>query len=72
MEAVRIECEPFINDEARQFIVSGVDNHNIAVTSLPDYFPVNFVLRGVRGDVLGAVLGQVLGRLAAGDVSMGR
>jgi hypothetical protein len=28
--------------------VSGVDNYNIAVTSLPDQFPVNFVLRGER------------------------
>lgn len=29
METVRIEFEPFINDEARQFIVKGVDYFNI-------------------------------------------
>lgn len=46
------------------------DNYNIAATSLPDYFPINFVLRGERGDVLGGILGH-LGRLAAGDVSVG-
>jgi GNAT superfamily N-acetyltransferase len=61
MKMVRIEFEPFMNEGARQFIVSGVDNYNIAVTSLPDYFPVNFVLRSERGDVLGGVLGQLWG-----------
>ena len=58
---MRIEFEPFIDEGARQFIVHGVDNYNIAATSLPDYFPVNFVLRGERGDVLGGVLGQLWG-----------
>jgi GNAT superfamily N-acetyltransferase len=61
MEKVRIEFEPLIDEAARQFIVNGVDNYNIAATSLPDYFPVNFVLRGERGDVLGGVLGQLWG-----------
>jgi GNAT superfamily N-acetyltransferase len=46
---------------ARQFIVNGVDKYNIAATSLPDYFPFNFVLRGERGDVLGGMLGQLWG-----------
>jgi len=61
MEQVRLEFEPFIDDGARQFIVNGVDNHNIAVTGLPAYYPVNFVLRGERGDVLGGLLGQLWG-----------
>ena len=61
METARIEFEPFIDEGARQFIVNGVDNYNIAATSLPDYFPVNFVLRGERGDMLGGVLGQLWG-----------
>jgi len=59
--AARIEFEPFIGEGARQFIVNGVDSYNIAVTGLPDYFPVNFVLRGARGDLLGGVLGQLWG-----------
>ena len=58
---MRIEFEPFINEGARQFIVNGLDSYNIAATKLPDYFPVNFVLRGERGDVLGGVLGQLWG-----------
>jgi GNAT superfamily N-acetyltransferase len=61
METVRIEFEPFINEGVRQFIVNGVDNYNIGATGLVDYFLVNFVLRGERGDVLGGVLGQLWG-----------
>jgi GNAT superfamily N-acetyltransferase len=61
METVRLEFEPFIDEGARQFIVNGVDNHNIAATGLPAYYPVNFVLRGERGDVLGGLLGQLWG-----------
>ena len=61
METVRIEFESFINEGVRQFIVNGVDNYNIGATSLADYFSVNFVLRGERGDVLGGVLGQLWG-----------
>src|SRR5215831_3267740 len=61
MATVRVEFEPFIGEGERQFIMSGVDNHNIAATRLPDYYPVNFVLRGERGDVLGGLLGQLWG-----------
>src|SRR5262245_10847714 len=61
MVALRVEFEPFIDEAARQFIMNGVDYYNIAATSLPDYFPVNFVLRGECGDVLGGVLGQLWG-----------
>src|SRR5262245_42726770 len=61
MHAMKIEFEPFLDEVTRQFIVNGVDYHNIAVTSLPHYFPVNFVLRGERGDILGGVLGQLWG-----------
>jgi len=61
MEAARIEFEPFIDEGARQFIVNGVDYYNVAAAGFPDHFPVNFVLRGERGDVLGGVLGQLWG-----------
>jgi GNAT superfamily N-acetyltransferase len=61
MERLRIVCEPCIDEGARQFIVNGVDYYNIAATSFAGYFPVNFVLRGERDDVLGGVLGQVWG-----------
>ena len=61
MESVRLEFEPFIHEGTRQFIVNGLDNYNIAATGTPNYFPVNFVLRGEHGDVLGGALGQVWG-----------
>jgi len=56
METTRIEFEPFIDEGVRQFIVDGIDYYNIAATGLPNYFPVNFVLRGEYGDVLGGLL----------------
>jgi len=61
METTRIEFEPFIDEGVRQFIVDGIDYYNIAATGLPNYFPVNFVLRGEYGDVLGGLLGQLWG-----------
>ncbi len=57
----RIAFEPFLDDDTRRYIVDGVDMYNVAVTGLPDYAPVNFVLRGERGDVLGGVLGLLWG-----------
>jgi hypothetical protein len=32
--AVRVEFEPFIDYEAREFIMDGVDSYNIAATGL--------------------------------------
>ncbi|SRR6266566_7647059 len=61
METMHIELEPFIDEAARRFIVEGVDFYNIAATGLPNWFPVNFVLRGERGDVLGGLLGYLWG-----------
>jgi len=61
MGTAQIEFEPFIDEGTRQFIVNGIDNHNIAATGLLDYVPVNFVLRGERGDLLGGLLGHLWG-----------
>ena len=61
MSGARIAFEPFLDDATRRFIVDGVDMYNVAATALPDYAPVNFVLRGERGDVLGGVLGLLWG-----------
>ncbi len=61
MEKVQIDFEPFIDEAARDFIVNNLDFCGVTATGLPDWFPVNFVLRGARGDVLGGVLGQVWG-----------
>ena len=61
MHKPRIEFEPFIDDRDRQSIVNSLDGHNMAVTRLPEWFPVNFVLRGEVGEVLGGLLGYVWG-----------
>ncbi len=61
MSELRVDFEPFIDGETRQFINDGVNNHNIAVTGIPGYFPANFVLRSERGDVLGGLLGFIWG-----------
>lgn len=61
MDKLDLAFEPFVDAETRQFIVNGVDNHNIAVTGRPDYYPVNFVLRTERGEVAGGLLGQIWG-----------
>ena len=61
MEKARLEFEPFIDEGVRGFIVNGVDNYNIAATGMAAYFPVNFVLRSERDDVIGGILGQLWG-----------
>lgn len=61
MERLSVDFEPFIDDGVRKFVTDGVDNHNIAVTGLPAYFPANFVLRSSRSEVLGGLLGQIWG-----------
>jgi GNAT superfamily N-acetyltransferase len=61
VEDLSVNFEPFIDDGARKFIVDGVDNHNIAATGLPAYFPANFVLRSERGEVLGGLLAMIWG-----------
>lgn len=59
MDEFNLTFVPFVDDSVRQFIVNGVDNHNIAATGRPDYWPVNFVLRAANGAVAGGLLGQV-------------
>ena len=59
MDKLSLTFEPFIDEDTRQFIVNGVDNHNIAATGRPDYWPVNFVLRSEHGDVAGGLLGLI-------------
>ena len=61
MDKVILSFEPFIDEGTRQFIVNGVDNHNIAATGRADYWPVNFVLRSEQGDVAGGLLGLIWG-----------
>jgi len=57
---LRISFEPH-NDGPKQFVVNGVDNHNIARTGLSAYYPVQYYLRNGDGEVLGGLLADVWG-----------
>jgi GNAT superfamily N-acetyltransferase len=56
-----IICEPYPSAFWRETVVRGVDQHNVASTGLADYYPVGFVIRGARGEVLGGLLGDIWG-----------
>lgn len=64
MRELTIISEPHPRPEWREAVVRGVDNHNVAATELPDYYPVGFVIRGNRGEVLGGLLGDTIRRSA--------
>jgi GNAT superfamily N-acetyltransferase len=61
MTALQISFEPF-NDTPRQYVVNGVDNHNIAATGESEYFPVNYYLKSDSGDVQGGLLAGIWGK----------
>ncbi len=61
METLRVAFEPFIDDDIRRFIEEGIDNHNLAVTGMPEWFPANFVLRSNSDEVLGGLLALIWG-----------
>jgi len=61
MSELTIISEPYPRPEWRETVVRGVDQHNIAATGLPDYYPVGLVIRGNRGEVLGGLLGDIWG-----------
>jgi ribosomal protein S18 acetylase RimI-like enzyme len=60
-EDLRVEFAAFVDGDVRRFIDDGLNFHSIAVTGLPNFLPVNFLLRGACGDVLGGLLGQIWG-----------
>ena len=62
MMDLHIDLEQFPNEAARQFVINGIDNYNIAITGEAVYYPVNFFLKDSRGEVLGGVLGQIRGK----------
>lgn len=60
-ENLRLDFEPFVSEAISQFIVNGIDNHNIATTGEAAYYPASFVLRSESGEVLGGLLRQIWG-----------
>jgi GNAT superfamily N-acetyltransferase len=61
MDEPRIEFHAFVGDSEREFIVGELNNHNVAIFGLPIWYPVNFILRSARGEVLGGLLGFIWG-----------
>ena len=61
MAEPRVSFEPFADAAIKEFVVNGIDFHNIAATGHSAYYPAHFILRGDRDEVLGGLLGQVWG-----------
>jgi GNAT superfamily N-acetyltransferase len=56
-----IVAEPHPSPAWRETVVRGVDQHNVAVTGLSDYYPVGFFVHGAGGMILGGLLGGIWG-----------
>ena len=61
MKTAQITFEPSLEDGVRRFIVDSLDNFNMTITGIREFFPVNFVVRGQSGEILGGVLGHLWG-----------
>ncbi len=61
MRELKIICEPYPPAAWREAVVRGVDQHNVAVTGLADYYPVGFFIRSAAGEVIGGLLGDIWG-----------
>ena len=55
---LHIAFDPDPSPAARATVERGVDQHNVGITNLPDYYPLAFLLRDAAGEVLGGVLGR--------------
>jgi GNAT superfamily N-acetyltransferase len=58
---LHIAFDPDPSPAARATVERGVDQHNVGITNLPDYYPLAFLLRDAAGEVLGGVLGDIWG-----------
>ena len=58
---LRIVFDPDPSPAARGTVERGVDQHNVGVTNLPDYYPLAFFLKDGAGEVLGGLLGDIWG-----------
>jgi GNAT superfamily N-acetyltransferase len=61
MAELRIIAEPYPPSAWSETVIRGVDNHNLAVTGLADYYPVGFFVKGRGGEILGGLLGEIWG-----------
>jgi len=61
MRELKIVAESYPPPAWSETVIRGVDNHNLAVTGLPDYYPVRFFVKGRDGEVVGGLLGDIWG-----------
>ena len=61
MRELKIVTESYPPRAWSETVVRGVDQHNVAVTGLPEYYPVGFLVKGRGGEVLGGLLGDIWG-----------
>ena len=61
MNTAQVAFEPSLEDATRRVIVDSLDSFNMRATGVREFFPVTFVVRGERGEVLGGLLGHLWG-----------
>ncbi len=61
MRELKIVMEPYPPKAWSETVIRGVDQHNVAVTGLPDYYPVGFFVKGRGDEILGGLLGDIWG-----------
>ncbi len=61
MKEPQLIVEPYPPAAWNETVIRGVDQHNIAVTGLSDYYPVGFFVLGPRREILAGLLGDIWG-----------
>lgn len=61
MTTLTLQFDPEPSAATQDAIERVVNLHNVAVTGLPDWYPLAFTLRDERGEVRGGLLGDIWG-----------
>ena len=61
MKDLKIVAEPYPPSAWKEIVARGVDQHNVAMTGLSDYYPVGFFIKRAGGEVVGGLLGHIWG-----------
>jgi len=61
MGPLRIVFEQTAEEAVRRIVMDGVDLHNVAATGHSAFYPMCFLLRSVRDEIVGGVLGYLWG-----------
>ena len=61
MTTCRIVIDPHASDSSKQFVQTGLDMYNVAVTGLDEYYPVAIFLKQENEEIAGGILGEIWG-----------